>query len=262
MSRPKHLSRAYAEQFMDRSVVAAYEHRPPIPAEVFEVLESLIGASRTVLDAGCGTGAVARRLAPLVERVDAVDFSEAMIAAGKRLPGGDHPNLRWTFGEAESAPLDPPYSLIVAAGSLHWMEWSVVMPRFREALAPDGTLAIVWQSEGRNPWSEELTRLIQKHSTNRDYRPLRLVEELTERGLFDRRGEHRTAPTSFSQSIQSYVESVHSRNGFSRERMSPGEAAAFDEAVERLLRESCSDGIVQLEVTGHVVWGDPAPQAS
>lgn len=125
IGKPKHLSRTYAEQFQEHSVVAAYVHRPPIPSPVFDkLLELLVDTPQAVLDAGCGMGAVARSLAPLVDRVDAVDFSSAMIEAGRQLPNGDRPNVRWIEGRIETVPLDPPYALIVAAGSLHWMDWS------------------------------------------------------------------------------------------------------------------------------------------
>ncbi|MBV9278962.1 MAG: class I SAM-dependent methyltransferase, partial [Chloroflexi bacterium] len=50
---------------------------------------------RVVLDAGCGTGDVARPLAPLVDRVDAVDISAGMIERGRRLPGGENPAITW-----------------------------------------------------------------------------------------------------------------------------------------------------------------------
>jgi SAM-dependent methyltransferase len=60
------------------------------PAEVFTVLRGLItDAAPAVLDVGCGTGDIARRLSPLVERVDAVDVSAAMIEHGRRQAGGD-----------------------------------------------------------------------------------------------------------------------------------------------------------------------------
>ena len=100
LPKPKHLGPEYAAQFADRSVVAAYRHRPPYPAEVFEVLAGLIAATpyttRAVLDAGCGTGDVARNLVSRVDRLDAVDPSAAMLEAGRPLPGrrggrGPHP---------------------------------------------------------------------------------------------------------------------------------------------------------------------------
>lgn len=258
--KPRHLERDYAEQFQDRSVVAAYRRRPPIPAPVFDILLDLIvDEPRVVLDAGCGTGAVARELASHVERVDAVDFSPAMLTAGQRLPGGDQPRLRWIAGAVEDVPLDPPYALIVAAHSLHWLDWPVVLPRFRQLLAPHGALAIVWQDEAPQPWRDDLMTLIARFSTNRDFQPYHLIDELTGRGLFRQHGMRQTAPRPFAQSIASYIESIHSRNGFSRERMAPADAAAFDGAVTRLLHAAHPDGVVRLAIAGNVVWGEPAP---
>ncbi len=45
LPKPKHLGPEYAAQFADRSVVTAYRHRPPYPAEVFDVLAGLIAAT-------------------------------------------------------------------------------------------------------------------------------------------------------------------------------------------------------------------------
>jgi ubiquinone/menaquinone biosynthesis C-methylase UbiE len=262
MNKPQHLSLPYAEQFKERSIVQAYSHRPPIPDTLFEVLLQLIvDKPRVILDAGCGTGAIARRLAPIVERVDAVDFSSAMVEVGRQLPNGDHPHLHWVEASMEEAVLDPPYALIVAAGSLHWMDWEVVMPRFRSILTPHGMLAIVWQSEAPQKWHAELNQLIRRYSTNQDYQPYNLLDELTTRQLFRRRGAQHTTPYPFRQSIASYVESIHSRNGFSRERMTLEAAQAFDEAVTHLLAAIYPDATVELEIVGHVVWGEPAPQS-
>ena len=50
IAKPKHLGPEYGDQFKDRSVADAYVNYPPYPAEVFEVLESLIqDAPRIVL---------------------------------------------------------------------------------------------------------------------------------------------------------------------------------------------------------------------
>src|ERR1051325_10907037 len=109
-AKPKHMSREYAEQFQDQSVVDVYHLRPPYQEEIFAVLADLIDpACRRVLDVGCGTGEIARRIAPEVEQVDAVDFSPAMIAKGKSSPGGNALNLRWIEGEIEKVTLHPPY---------------------------------------------------------------------------------------------------------------------------------------------------------
>ena len=128
-AKPAFWSREHAATFEDASVAAAYRCRPPHPAETFAILTGLIrDTPRTVLDLGCGDGLVARPLAPLVDRVDALDISAAMLAEGRRRPGGDHPNLTWIVGAAETAPLSPPYALVTAGDSLHWMDWDVVLP--------------------------------------------------------------------------------------------------------------------------------------
>jgi SAM-dependent methyltransferase len=259
--KPAHLTQTYAEQFRDASVVAAYLHRPPYPDAIFAMLIDLAigGAAATVLDVGAGRGEIARDLAQRVARVDAVEPSPAMVAAGRSLPGGDSPNLRWIEATAEDAPLDPPYGLVVAAASLHWMEWSVVLPRFRAALAPGGMLAIVGVGEGTYPWSAALQDVIDHHSTNRDFRPYDIVEELESRGLFRTVGRRTTDPVLLARSIADYVESFHARNGFSRDRMTPNTAAAFDAEATALVTPQAENGIVLSDIVGTVVWGEPAP---
>lgn len=100
--KPTHLGPQYADQFKDHSVASAYLHRPPYPAEVFDVLESLVkGESRVVLDMGCGTGDIAIPMAGRVDRVDAVDQSEAMLRMAQARPGWDRENIRWVCTSAE-----------------------------------------------------------------------------------------------------------------------------------------------------------------
>ena len=261
--KPKHLGRQYADQFQDASVVAAYRHRPTYPPATFDILAGLITESpRTVLDIGCGTGFIARHLVDHVDRLDAVDVSAAMIEEGKRLPNGDHPRLNWILAPVEEAPLRPPYALISAGQSLHWMAWERVFPRFRETLTPAGLLAIVGMDVAPMPWWEgELLPVIRRYSTNRDFRPTDLVAELEARRLFVVQGEAYTKPVSFVQPVGDYVESFHARNGFSRERMTPESAAAFDREAYDVVAAHCPDGQVRLENRGHVVWGHTNPQS-
>ena len=121
--KPKHLGPQYAEQFKDHSVASAYLHRPPYPAELFDVLESLIqGRPRVILDMGSGTGAIAIPMAGRVDRVDAVDPSEAMLKMAQTRPGWDQENIRWVCTSAEDFDYQGRYGLIVAGASLHWMD--------------------------------------------------------------------------------------------------------------------------------------------
>lgn len=255
--KPVHLGPQYAAQFQDSAIVAAYPTRPPYPAEVYERLRALLVAPAVALDVGCGTGDIARRLAPLVDRLDAVDISAGMIAAGQQLPGGDAPNLRWLVGAMEDTPLDSPYGLIVAGESLHWMDWAVVLPRLRAALAPGARLVIVARQEEPSPWSDELLALIVRYTTNRDYQRHDLIEELTTRGLFRLEGEAQTEAEPFSQSVTDYIESIHSRNGFSRDRMPPEDATAFDAAARTLIAPYAPGGMVTLRISAAMRWGQP-----
>ena len=153
--RPGQFRFEYSSIFQDESVVRAYRYRPQYPMATFGLLADLLPVKcrpRVVLDAGCGTGFVARRLAPLVERVDAVDFSAAALREGRGLPGGDNPNLRWIEGPIETAAVDPPYCLITAGASLHWFDWDVVFPRFARLLAADGLFVAVGMAHERLNW--------------------------------------------------------------------------------------------------------------
>ena len=250
--KPRGLGPEYAAQFDDPAVVAAYRYRPPHPSATIEILWRLIPDScPRVLDVGTGPGSISRALAPRVDWVDAVDISARMIDLARTLPDGDRENLRWITGRAEEAPLFPPYGLITAADSLNWMDWPVIMQRLREVLAPEGFVALVTVEAQPVPWMAELAKLIPKFSTNRDFEPYDLVGELERRKLFCVAGRATTAPMPWSQSIADYIESIHGRNGFSRDRMTPDVAAEFDR------RRFCPDGRVNLRLCGEVIWGRP-----
>ena len=210
-----------------------------------------------VLDVGCGTGDVARPLAQLVDRVDGVDFSSAMLAKGRVLPGGDNPKLNWIYGRVEDAALNPPYNLITAGESLHWMDWSVVMPRFRQMLTPAGYSVIVGRSELPSPWKTALFELIPKFTTNKDYKSYNLIDELEKRHLFQPLGLKVTQPVVITQPLEDYIEALHSRNGFSRDRMDAEAAATFDAEFRKILLPWSKDGKVEYKIEGSVVWGKP-----
>jgi SAM-dependent methyltransferase len=258
--KPAHLGPEYGRQFSDQTVVDHYHLRPPYPDAVFTTLAGLVtGTPRVVLDIGTGTGEIARHLAPLVDRVDAVDLSPAMIERARRMPGGDSDRIAWTTGPAETAPLHPPYGLVTAAASLHWMDWGIVLPRLREALVPGGVLASVSLMEASTPWRDRLTPLFAQYSTNRDFRPYNVIHEIERRGLFRPIDRVTTPFAPFTQSVAGYIGSIHARNGFSLDRMSPDDAAAFNEAVAIVLAPYAVDGAVTFEIAGEVTWGEPLP---
>jgi len=59
------------------------------------------------------------------------------------------------------------------------------------------------------------------------------------------------------QSVDDYVESFHSRNGFSRGRLSARRAGEFDHKLKTLVARHCADGAVPVSVRARVVWCRP-----
>lgn len=252
-----------AASFRHPGVAEAYRFRPPYPAEVFDVLEGLLrDEPADVLDLGAGEGALARPLIARgrVTRVDAVDASPAMVAAGRERPGGGHPGLHWIVGGVDEVPLAGPYALATAGASLHWMPAAGTMARLREVLAEQGLLAIVEHGYHRLPWSDDVAQVIARHSRSPGYDPnFDVADELAARGLFRKLGAHRTLPVVFRQPVADYVEQFHSTASLARELMPAAEAAAFDEAVARIARRHAVDDVLTLDIDATLVWGVPTP---
>lgn len=259
LPKPKHLAPAYGSQFSDPSVASAYRFRPPYPDEVYGLLEGLmVDTPRIVLELGCGLGEITRRLAARVERVDAVDPSHAMIAMAQTLPGGAHRHVHWFCCTAEDFAYGSEYALVIAAESLHWMDWQRVLPVVRASLSPSGRLAIIL---GRRldtvPWWGALHLLIPLYSTNREFKPYDLLEELARRHLFHPEGRTTTTPVPFHQSVDAYIESWHSRNGFSRDRMGTWRALSFDEHIRDIITPYAHEGILCYDIQVELAWGVP-----
>lgn len=259
-ARPRQYWEDYASRFKNRSLAEAYQLRPPYPDETYKILLSLLGGSRRkVLDVGCGPGKIARALVDHVDSVDAVDFSPEMIRVGKSLINGNHPNLRWINGPIETVQLYPPYQMITAGASIHWMEWNVVFPRFREILTTDGYLIIIDGDRPLGaPWHDAELSLIHKYSTNSDYEAIDLIQELVNRGHLYLIGDKRTTPVSFSQSLMDYVQSFHSRESMSKEHMGSENVRVFDAELSDILSDFVDDeGFLSFQLETRVSWGKP-----
>jgi SAM-dependent methyltransferase len=245
--------------FADPDVVEAYQYRPPYPPEVFDVLEELItDRPRHVLDIGAGDGALARPLARRVDRVDAVDVSAAMLAAGARQPGGDLPNLRWILGSAETAELAAPYALVTAGASLHWMDWQQTLSRLAAAATEHAFLAIVDHGVEAAPWRDSVREVIVRHSRSPDFDPgFSLPDELSARGLLEIGGSATSQEMPFRQSVASYVEQFHSTASLARLWMPKEESGAFDRAIEQAVLPYSANGMLEMTVVATITWGRP-----
>lgn len=256
--KPDFFGPQHAARFQDQSVVDRYHLRPVCPPETFPMLARLISDEpRAVLDVGCGTGDVARNLLNYVERIDAVDISLPMMEKGKSLPGGDSPKIRWLHGQAEDVELDPPYALVTAGQSIHWLDWHIVFPRLQQALTPRGFLAILGPEELPPPWANSLRATIKRYSTNQGYKPIDLIAELEQRRLFQKAGEIQTSAVPFRQPVNEYIEAYHAKSSLSRDHMTREAAAAFDREMREMLAQYANAGEITVQVVGHIVWGKP-----
>jgi SAM-dependent methyltransferase len=254
--KPASWGRRYATAFEEPSVASRYGLRWPYPEDVFGRLAALAtDEPRAVLDAGCGQGDLARPLAPLVGRVDAVDRSAAMVAVGRTLPGGDAGNLRWLEGDVEDVELEPPYALVVAGESVHWFDWERALPRFARSLSPRGLLAILSRNwRGPEALRTRLREIYGRHG--RDYVALDPVVELERRGLFERHGRHH-GTGAWTPTLAELVGAHHSQSSFALERMRDPDG--FDRelaaAVEELAPRTGDRFLLGVEV--RIDWGRP-----
>lgn len=257
-SRPDFWGKEFGTRFQNQNVADRYHLRTKYPPETFRILANLIvDEPRILLDVGSGSGDVSRHMLEYVERIDAIDISLPMMEHGKALPGGNSPKIRWIYGAIEDTPLSPPYALITAGQSLHWMDWDIVLPRFARSVTPHGMLAILNSEVVPTTWSEDLLEILRRYSTNPHFEPFDMIEALEKQQLFQKTGELCTLPMPFEQSVENQVEAFHSQSSLSRDHMTPENAAAFDAEMRDLLISHAQDGKITIQVYGHIVWGKP-----
>ncbi|OEJ23468.1 methyltransferase type 11 [Streptomyces agglomeratus] len=104
---------------------------------------ALLEPGARVLDAGCGTGRVAIRLAELGHYCTGVDVDSSMLAVARR----DAPTQEWLLGDLahlDALGLDPGYDLALAAGNVIPLlapgTGSAVVRQLASALRPGGLL--------------------------------------------------------------------------------------------------------------------------
>lgn len=107
------------------------------------------------------------------------------------------------------------------------------------------------------PYASQLANLTLESLTTRgiDHRePFDLIDELRERNLFDVRGERMTEPVLQEQTVDDFVESIHARTNFSRERMGAESAAEYDSRAKEILLRAYPTGSLTMSVQMRVVW--------
>ena len=156
------------------------------------LLANLPGARGSVLEIGCGTGQLARRLAAAFDHVTALDFSEGMIAEARRRTAPDTA-IEYVCADMFEwlARSSTRYDCIVTVATLHHVDLRSALRTMASALKPGGRVLVIdlidrsgWRylfvnavawvvAFGRmQPWS--LRRAYWRHGRNETY--LRLPE--------------------------------------------------------------------------------------
>ena len=115
-----------------------------------------------VLDVACGTGIVARLVAPRVRpggHVSGLDLSPAMLAVARRVAARDGVAVAWHEGRAEALPFDDgTFDLVLCQYALMFLaDRSKALAEMHRVLVSNGRVALsVWQGLDRHPFYRAL----------------------------------------------------------------------------------------------------------
>ena len=125
--------------------------RPYLHPEVFAGVREVVrpaGPFRRALDVGCGTGLSSLALLDLAEEVVGIDAALDMLRHARRAD-----RLRYVASGAEALPFrEGRFDLVVACGSMDWVDRPRFMPRAAELTRSGGWLvSLDFGDTGRSP---------------------------------------------------------------------------------------------------------------
>lgn len=156
---------------LDQDSAAAYEQY--LVARFFRrwaerlIKHAKVASGDRVLDAGCGTGIVARTAATHIPdaRVIGVDLNEGMLAEARRQD--TEQRARWEAGALESLPFaEGVFDIVLCQQALQFVpERTPVLEEMRRVLAPGGRVALAVLRDTRcNPGYEALAAVLDRHT--------------------------------------------------------------------------------------------------
>ena len=107
------------------------------------LLRSVPPNCERVLEIGCGTGALSRRLAQRAEHVTAIDLSSQMIRVA-RSRSAHFPNIEFEIDDIMTRQLpESEFDCIASIATLHHVPARAVLLKIRDALKPGGGLIVL-----------------------------------------------------------------------------------------------------------------------
>ena len=121
-----------------------------------------------VLDVACGTGIVARRVAPRVGssgKVSGLDINPNMLTVARAAAEREGLAIEWRDGRAEKLPFpDGSFDLVLCQFALMFFaDRHAALAEMQRVLAKDGRVSLsVWQGLDRHPFYKRLDDVIQQ----------------------------------------------------------------------------------------------------
>ena len=128
----------------------------PITLPVLEKMQ--LAPTDNVLDLGCGSGWLSRRLSKLIPegRVVGMDISDEMIRVARR-SSADHDNILYITGEVAEIPWEPNFftHAISVESAYYWPDLAAGVSEIHRVLRPGGTSSILINYYRDNPYCHQ-----------------------------------------------------------------------------------------------------------
>jgi SAM-dependent methyltransferase len=128
-------------------------------------LAALLRPGMTVLDVGCGTGAITRGIAQAVSAEGAVcgiDTNADLIARARAAAGG-HRNLRFEVADIREERWEAAFDIVTCARVLQWLDDPArAIAAMVRAARPGGTIAVLDYDHTRAEWDPSMPPAVQR----------------------------------------------------------------------------------------------------
>jgi len=249
--------------FEEVEVAEHYRFRPAYPEPLMARLVEISPGRSALLDLGCGTGEITRRISRLFESTLAIDASQAMLEQAQTIAGDHLAGVSWQHARAEDASLaGRQFDLMVAGASIHWMDHDVVFPRLLNHAHREHVFAVVSGDDASDPpWQSQWQVFLDKWIGNVSdvpYEPDNQNSEFQQymqrhtRWIDDLREE--TYTSLVRQSVDDFVKCQFSRATFAPSKLAQ-DLPEFSHELKELLHPHARSGMLSYNMNATLQWG-------